>query len=231
MRRDVSLGYWPVPATLLAVAAIAWWSMQPLPQPETGANTEPSIEARGARSIIVRDGGHKAWEFSADRITIAPDHVIASIENIGKGVIFQAGAPLWRLRAKRVEANQLTRDVQAQDAIASLVPQDLRIVAPRALWKHSEKTLLCPEAAQATMKNISVRAQTASYNTKSGELRCTRGVAVTSPFGTLSAPAATAYPKSRRVEFQGGVDIIMHRAALLSQRPQAKALPVPVRRQ
>lgn len=230
MRRDTSPGFWTVPAALLGLAGITWWAMQPLPPPPPIQNTAPAIEARGARSIIVREGGHKAWEFSADRITIAPNRIRASIDDMGNGTIFQAGRPLWHLRAKHIEANQLTRDLQVQDAVASLTTYNLRITTPRAQWQHQKKKLVCPGETRATMKNIRVRASAATYDTASGELRCTKGVAVSSPYGTLSAPSARAYPQWRRVEFQGGVDIVMHRAALLpspTARPSAPANKAP----
>lgn len=215
VKRDATLEFWTVPAALLGLAGIAWWALQPLPPADGGRPTTPSIEARGAHSIIVREGGLKAWEFSAARIAVAPDRVRTALENIADGTIFQAGVPLWRLRARRVEANQFTRDLEVQDIVASLATESLRISTPHAQWKHRAKTLTCTGPMFATMKNIGVTAQAATYDTRSGELRCTRGVAVSSPYGTLKAPAATAFPKDRRVEFHGGVDIVMHLAALM----------------
>lgn len=185
-----------------------------MPQQKPGSKTAPAIDAHGARSIIVREDGHKAWEFSAKRITIAPNRILATVEGVENGVIFQGGKPLWKLTAARLDANQLTRDIQAHGAVASLAGQDLSIRTPRALWKHRQKTLLCPRETRATIKDVQVSTRSASYNVATDELRCAAGVEVSSRFGTISAPYATAFPKARRVEFGGGVDIVMRRAAL-----------------
>jgi hypothetical protein len=193
---------------------LAWWALRPEPPDIKRIAEAPALEARGARSIIVREGGQKAWEFSAQRITVAPNRILATIENISQGTIFQKGQPLWRLRAARVEANQLTRDIQAHAAVATLQTQNLRISAPLLLWKHHQKTLHCPQDARANMKNQEDNPRAATNDVGRGELRCTAGVEVTSRFGTLRAPAAIAYPKDRRVEFRGGVDIVMRRSAL-----------------
>ena len=214
MVRADSFGFWPVPAALLALAAVAWWAMQPQPPEKRDTAQTPAVEARGARSIIVREGGRKAWEFSAKRITIAPNRILATIEGVQNGVIFQAGKPLWRLNATLLKANQLTRDIEAQNAVASLAKQDLRITTARALWKHRQKTLLCPLETRANTKDIQVSTRSASYNVARDELRCAGGVEVASRFGTIAAPHATAFPKSRRVEFGGGVEIVMRRSAL-----------------
>ncbi|HEX8550553.1 MAG TPA: LPS export ABC transporter periplasmic protein LptC [Abditibacteriaceae bacterium] len=207
--------FWTVPAAALGLAAVSWWALQPLPDnKKTNADTPPAIEATGARSIVVRENGRKAWEFAAQRITVDASRTRARADNVEKGVIFQNGKALWNLRATRVDLNQLTRDVDAKDAVASLAARGLRITTPRAIWKHSSKLLLCPQPLQAQMKNLDVKAQGASYNVARGELRCTSGVEVTSPFGTLSSPRATASPSTRTVTFQGGVDIVIRRSAL-----------------
>jgi LPS export ABC transporter protein LptC len=215
-RSDTSMRrFWTVPAAALGLAAVSWWALQPLPDSKKkSADTPPAIEATGARSIVVRENGQKAWEFAAQRITVDASRTHARADNVGKGVIFQNGKPLWNLRATRVDLNQLTRDVDAKDAVASLAARGLRITTPRAIWKHSSKTLQCPQPLQAQMKNLDVKAKSASYNVARGELSCTSGVEVTSPFGTLSSPRAIASPTKREVTFQGGVDILIRRSAL-----------------
>ena len=210
--------FWTVPAAALGLAAVSWWALRPSPPSDKrGDNSLPVVEATGARSIVVRENGKKAWEFGAQRITIDADRIHARAEGIANGVIFRDGAPLWRMRAARVELDQLSRDVDARDAVASLASNGLRIESPRVVWKHAQKKLVCPEPIRATMNNVKVSAKAASYDAARGELRCASGVEVTSSFGTLSAPVAVASPSKRIVTFTGGVDILIRRDALPAQ--------------
>ena len=194
-----------------AVALAVWFAgraekVEPLSTPRPA----PMIEAENVRSIVVREGGRKVWEFAARRIEIDANQTYATAQNVTRGVLYGNGAPLWKLTARNVRLNQQTRDVDAGGGVHAQGPNGLNIATRRARWTHRATRLNCPEAVTATLPRLTIQTGAASYEAKTDALRCTQTVTVSSEFAELTSPRAVAHPKAQTVSFEGGVDILIH---------------------
>lgn len=194
-----------------ALALAAWFANRPekLETPRD-ASEEPVIEAENARSIVVRENGQKVWEFSARHIQVEAGQMFATAQDVSRGVLWSNGAPLWKLKAQHVQLNQRTRDVDASGAIQADGPHSLQVRTRHAIWTHRAATLTCPERIDATLPNVRIQSGAASYEAKSDTLRCLNDVSVESRAASLWSPRAVAHPKTQSIEFQGGVDIVIH---------------------
>jgi LPS export ABC transporter protein LptC len=184
--------------------------------PETNeAGKHPiAVEADGARSIIVRKNGQKLWEFAAKKIEITADHSYATATGIEKGVLYKDGKPQWQLTAQNLKLDQRTNDVDARGGVSATGPNGLSVKTRRAVWKQQAERLVCPEVIDASMHGFKVSSGSASYESKTDELRCATSVTVTSSSATLKSPRAIAHPKQGIVSFEGGTDILIHKSAL-----------------
>jgi LPS export ABC transporter protein LptC len=206
------------------VGSLVWWAVQPPDEAELTLPEErpAAIEAENARSIVVREGGHKLWEFAAQHIAIRPEASRTTVENVYRGTLFRQGQPIWQLKAKRVSLNQVTKDVDAGGKVTANGPNGLRIETTRAVWKDRAKRLICPNPVVATMRGFTVQTESAVYDLTKDELRCNAIVTVTSKYGTMRSPSAVAHPKRRVVEFRGGIDMAID--------PSQLDLPTPSQR-
>lgn len=168
----------------------------------------PSVVAEGAQSIVVRDpNGGKAWEFSADRITISSDKLYCTATDVRRGVLYRKGRPFLKLQARQVRLNQQTRDLIATGTVSASGPDGFSVRTERADWQHQVERLTCPDALHATIRGLKIDTKNAFYDARAGQLHCPQVVQVTAERATMKGSNAVADPKTRQVKFNQGVQI------------------------
>jgi hypothetical protein len=206
--------FWGALALFIGVSPIVWRWLRDEDTPTSPASDpqSPAVEATGAQSIVMREDGRKVWEFSAQRITISPDHRYATATGVQRGVMYRDNRPFIRMQATQVRMNQETRDWQAKGALKAQGPDGFSIQSPQAQWTHAKQQLQCPTNVQATLRGMKIATRQVVYDAGRSELRCPQPVEVTSPRATMKTQHGTqvvADIKRRRVEFQGGVEIVV----------------------
>jgi LPS export ABC transporter protein LptC len=208
--------FWFWGLVLLAVAtawpALARWLVDVEPQPRMEEANSPSIIASGANSILVRENGRKLWEFSARRIEVSADHRFATATDVDRGVLFRNNKPFVRVQAQRIRVNQESKDWQAEGVLRAQGPDGLTIESKRALWKYQTGQLFCPQPVQATFRGARLTTHGVVYDAAKSQLRCPQPVEVRAARATLRTNAGTqvvADIKRRRVEVQGGVELVI----------------------
>lgn len=208
------------------IALVRWLREDDVNSAVTNSSVRPALEAIGAQSIIVRENGHKLWEFSADRITWSADHRTATATNLRRGVLFRAGKPFLTMSATRVVLNQESRNWQASGHLQANGPDGFSISTDRATWSQRRERLTCPDAVSAKLRGLQIQTRDVFYEAKTGQLKCPQPVEVRSAQATIrEGRDVVADIRARRVEFRSGVDITIKRSALdaVLSRPKSRS--------
>lgn len=197
---------------VLLAAGVQWVLQQDVEvkSPPAAPNL-PTIEAEDVQRIVLREAGQKVWEFAARRITITPDRLYAVATGVHRAVYFRDHKPYLQLKAQHVRLNQQTRDMTATGAVGARGPDGFALQTRCAQWMHQQQRLLCPEAVQVQVRDLTVRTTGVVYNAREGQLRCPQRVEVTAPRAVLRGENAVADVKAQRVHMTGATEIIIDR--------------------
>lgn len=175
-------------------------------QPKTAEG--PSIVAEGVERIVIRDKGRRVWEFAARKITVTPDRMYAVATDIQRATFYRDDKPYLQLKASQVRLNQQTFDAEATGGVTASGPEGVQIRTEDAKWTHRQRLLYCPATVQAKVRNLTVQTRSVSYDMPQNLLRCPQAIEVQGPHVTLRGARAVVDIKNRRVEFDGGGELV-----------------------
>lgn len=137
-----------------------------------GPNSLPLAQSENLRMLQLRDEkGQLTFEMSARLITVGVNSIVTA-DDVTRAVYYQNGKPTLDIKAKRVQLNQTTRDVQASGQVSASGQDGFFVKSEKVNWTHRSKELRSPVAVQAGLRGNTFQAPQLSYNIKTGLLHC-----------------------------------------------------------
>lgn len=157
-------------------------------------------------SITVRKDGVWSWHFDAAQIEPSPDGSQTFARKLSNGVLFRADKPVLRLRAARARLDNNTSNVEASGGVQAQASDANRFSVSSIVvrWNYALKTLSCPLAVEAQLRDFHFHAPRLDYNWESGDLTCAAPVELRAPGVEVKATRFKASTKTRLLELGGG---------------------------
>ncbi len=167
------------------VAGIFLWPDDSPQLPRAVSPDAPVIEITGVEPVLRDKQGRTVWALKAGRITLSASRLVLVAEDVRRGVYYRDGKPFLIWQAKRLNLNNITRDVTADGEVSATGPDGFSIRAAKATWSHEKQEVRCDAPVKATLRGATFTAPGLIYQAQTGRLLCseqshteTKGLAV-----------------------------------------------------
>ncbi|MHB9025147.1 MAG: hypothetical protein ACYC7E_13405 [Armatimonadota bacterium] len=181
---------------LVCIIGGVWWFVAERPRQISPAKITPNIpsdvELRLSKPRFHGiDGGKIVWEMEADGLDLTKNVPVLRIDNLKKAVLLNESTPELTLTASSLERNTSTGNMVI-DGNVLITGKNLLLRTPSIKWDARKEILTAPEKLGVQAGDITVSTlKSATYDVKSGILRCDGSVMLTVQGNTIRAGSAT----------------------------------------
>ncbi|MCC6443412.1 MAG: hypothetical protein IT210_08140 [Armatimonadetes bacterium] len=215
--------YLPILIALLAIGGLLW-AFRHYQESSRGVSSKPDaaqavgdvgMRFDGVRLVGWTTGGEKRWEMEAETITVSKDKMTSSLKGITKGVFYNNGRPVFRLKAREaiVQGSSQHEDVKIRGGLTVTGENGVKIVTPSLEWQGYRQKFLCSSPIVATFNNLTLKIERAEGDITVRAIRAVVPKSVVYRKGqrlfVLHAPGAEFLYNDRThdVRIQGGVRV------------------------
>lgn len=182
---------WVAGVLVLLGAGYLWAARTPVPSPPPQA-PQP-VQAVGTK-LVVRQRGSPQVALQAQKVTTTPDLSRATLEGIGRAVVYREGKEFLRVRAQRIVFNRKTQNFVAEGGVEVASPDGDWLRAPRMVYLNEAAVLDFPEGAEFQMQNHQARVRRLRYYVRQDVVEMSGGADVLLDLQKLSTPAPKVQP-------------------------------------
>lgn len=162
--------------------------------------------AEQTRQTVSKDG-KRLWQFDAARIELSPDGGQTFAHRVTNGIFFRDEKPFLHLSARLVHLENASNNLEATGGVKATGDDRFSVSSRLVRWNYAQKSLSCPTAVKAQLRDFSFDAPRLKYQWDTGALTCEQPIELRAPGIRLGAKRLNASTKTRVLELGGGVHL------------------------
>lgn len=176
---------WVAGVLVLLGAGYLWAARTPPPSPRS----EPPqpVQAMGTK-MAVRHRGTPQVTLEARKITTTPDLSRATLEGVGRAVVYREGKEFLRVQAQRIVFNRKTQNFVAEGGVEVASPDGDWLRAPRMVYLNEQAILDFPEGAEFEFRGKRAKVARLKYYVRQDVVEMSGGAEVELDVRELPTP-------------------------------------------